>query len=273
MNARQSADGPGVTKPRTVTVVTPGASFKGVLVLPRGPWRSGAVLVSDGQAGDEDTVEAARGLAGAGHAALVIAGEAVGGDTVPFETIAERIDACLACLRAEAPAPVGRWGVVGFGVGSFPALVAGYRCRVGVAVSFYGEGPARLREVITQLIDAPRPHAAPLLFLLGGEDTAVRPADLGAIRERLEAFGMRHTFIIYPRTRGAFCRKGSPEYRAAAAEDAWARLVEALATAPRLRHRFSRKGPRTDADRGGATTESPSDGALPSRGAGPKRRG
>jgi carboxymethylenebutenolidase len=163
------------------------------------------------------------------------------GETGPEGTSAARVtrgvDAGLARLRLEATVRPPRIGVVGYGLGGYVALVAAYASQVGVAVCFYGAGPMRLRTELRRIIDQPKRHAAPMLCLIGGEDSTVRPEDLAAIHERLGAFGMRHTFIIYPRTKGHFCRVGGADYRAPEADDAWQRLVHALETAPRLRNR------------------------------------
>jgi dienelactone hydrolase len=227
---------------RVVAVASLRFCFDGFLAVPAAAaWRSAAVLVSEGPEVDEAAIDIARRLAAAGHAALAIGHDGTGKGTSAFDRIAERVDAALAYLVAESRAPVPRFGVVGFGPGGFSAIVAGYRCRAGAAVCLYGDGPLRLREELAQLIDRPKRHAARFLFLLGGEDATVKPGDVGPIRDQLEAFGMRNTFIIYPRTKGAFCRPGSPDFRAPAAQDAWLRILLALDTAPRLRHRFSRK--------------------------------
>jgi dienelactone hydrolase len=243
MHAREAAQAQTeeVVLGRVVALASVRFRFNGVLALPLATaWRSAAVLVSEGPEVDESTVDIARRLAAAGHAALAIGHDGTGRGTEAFERIAERVDAALSYLVAESRAPVPRFGVVGFGPGGFSAIVAGYRCRAGAAVCLYGDGPLRLREELAQLIDQPKRHAARFLFLLGGEDATVKPGDVGPIRDQLEAFGMRNTFIIYPRTKGAFCRPG-PDFRAPAAEDAWLRILLALDTAPRLRHRFSRK--------------------------------
>jgi carboxymethylenebutenolidase len=150
------------------------------------------------------------------------------------------VDAALAYLRAEAPRVPARFGIVGFGVGGFVALVAGYRCQIGAAVSFYGEGPMLLRSDL-DIVDGPRRHAASLLCLVGAEDKAVSPDDIAAIRGLLTGYRMQHSFVVYPRTSVDFFRPTATGYRPVVAEDAWKRLLHALETAPRPRFRFPRK--------------------------------
>jgi len=258
MNAIDSFPAPPAIVARPVTVAAPDAPIMGYFAAPKSAWRSAVVVVGHDAKVDEHAMEIARGLARAGHGALAIGAEAPPPHGATFARLAARVDAALARLRAEAPSPPARFGVVGYGAGGLSAVVAGYRCRVGAAVSFYGEGPMRLRADLTRIIDQPKRHSAPFLFLLGGEDTSVRPPDVAAIRERLDAFGMRSTFIIYPRTRGAFCHPDGRDYRPADAGDAWNRLLHALDTAPRLRHRFPPKAapvPRKAGSR--ATARSP----------------
>jgi len=215
----------------------------GFLAVPTASeWKSAVVVV--GATGlDDHVVAVCRELAVAGHGALAI--------DLPVNRLDERaslapavtrtVSAALACLRGAAPAVPPRFGVVGYGAGGLVALAAGIRCQIGAAVSFYGEGPMLLRQHLTQIIDAPKRHAAPFLCLLGSKDTDVGPQDLLAIRDRLDSFGMRHTFIVYPRTAAGFCHQNSANYRAAEANDAWSKLLHALETAPRLRHRFGAK--------------------------------
>jgi carboxymethylenebutenolidase len=238
MDPIEAAEAPSPIMARAVRLVAPGSSPRAFLAVPKGAeWRSAVVVVGDTFDVDAHASEVARRLARAGHGVLAVGHGAVGSEGALDADLVGAVNAGLARLRAEAPAPPARVGVVGYGLGGFVALVAGYRCQVGAAVSLYGAGPMRLRADLRRIIDRPKRHSAPLLCLLGVEDVAVRAEDLAAIRERLDAFGMRHTFIIYPRTRSGFCRPDGADFRPKEADDAWRRVLHALETAPRLRNR------------------------------------
>jgi dienelactone hydrolase len=246
-----------------VLVEGPNGPLRGLLATPPVPrdggWKAGVVVVPD-RSGIDPRV--CRALAAAGHGAIALdldVGD-VGG-APGLERCTASVAAALAFLRGATPTAPPRLGVIGYGAGGLVALAAGVRCQVGASVSFYGEGPTLLRARLAQIVDRPKRHAATLLCLVGGKDEGVTPADLGAIRDHLDAFGMRHTLIVYPRTRGGFCEEGAPTYRADEANDAWQKALHAIETAPRLRHRFVGKR----APVGGA--------ALPAPAPAPVRRG
>jgi len=223
---------------RSVRVAVGGVMRTGLLAMPKSePWRSAVVVVGERPTVDVGAMDAARSLAAAGHGALAIGHGEIAPEGAEVADLTRGVDAALARLRAEAPAKAPRIGVVGYGLGGFLALVAGYRCQVGAAVSVYGEGPMRLRADLRRIIDRPKRHSAPFLCLVGAEDLVVRAEDLAAIRERLDVYGMRHTFILYPRTRAGFCQVGGPDHRPIEAADAWTKILHALDTAPRLRNR------------------------------------
>lgn len=238
MTSRERAGPADTIATRNVKLTVGTASYRAFLATPAAPpWKSAVVVVGDEVALDDDMEHVARRLAAQGHGALAMGHGDTGVEGMAASQVTRWVDAGLARLRAESTVPAPRIGVVGYGRGGYVALVAAYASQVGVAVSLYGAGPMRLRAELRRIIDQPKRHAAPMLCLLGGEDATVRPEDLAVIHERLEGFGMRHTFIIYPRTRGHFGRAGSADYRAPEAADAWGRILHALETAPRLRNR------------------------------------
>jgi len=196
----------------TVVIETAFGRCGGTFARPEGEaWKSGVVVVGD--ADDDHLMTVCKDLASVGHAAIVL-----------------QLD--LAPLT------------VGFGAGGLVSLAAGYRCQIGASVSFYAEGPMRLRANLPQIFDRPKPQAAPLLCLVGALEE-VLPADLAAIRAHLGHFGMRETMVVYPRRKTGFCHPASEAYRETEAGDAWGRLLRALDTAPRQRHRFFSKSAAT----------------------------
>jgi dienelactone hydrolase len=232
---------------RRVRLSAAGEAFEAFVATPAGPWTSASIVVGENDSLDAGVMAVASDLATSGHAALAMGHASKSGSEEDLAHFVERVHAGFACLKGQALAPAPRFGVVGFGQGGALALAVGYRCRLGASVSFYGEGPAYFGAHVVAIVDHPRRQVGPFLFLFGGDDPAVRPSDLGAIQRRLDFFGMRHTFIVYPRTKGAFCRRGSPDYRESEAADAWQRLLHALETAPRPRHRFTKKTPEAPA--------------------------
>jgi carboxymethylenebutenolidase len=230
------------TREVALRVPEPHGLLRAFLAVPEGaPWKSAVIVVDDAPGIGAHISELCRALARRGHAA--VAPDLLTlrpGDAGLMSAWTTGVDAALAFLRAEAPRPPPRFGIVGFGVGGFVALSAGYRCRIGAAVSFYGDAVTRLRSDLG-ILDGPKPHAASLLCLVGAEDESVRLEDLAIVRERLAGFRMQHSFVVYPRTKSNFFFPGAREHRPAAAEDAWNRLLHVLETAPRLRYRFAKK--------------------------------
>ena len=241
---------PAQAQPTLETVLVEGLRGRcgGTFARPNGPaWKSGVVVL--GEPADRYLTTVCTKLASAGHAAI-----ALQLDLAPlteqlfltpsaFSYLAEctaAVTAALELVRAKAATPPPRWGAVGFGAGGLVSLTAGYRYQIGASVSFYAEGPVRLRANLRQIFDRPKPHAAPTLCLVGAFEE-VLPADLAAIGTQFRHFGMRETMVIYPRRKTGFCHPSSPTYREEDARDAWGRLLRALECAPRQRYRFVSK--------------------------------
>jgi carboxymethylenebutenolidase len=247
-------------RPPAIAVEGLNGSFSGRLAVPdRDAWTSAVVVVPDRSGINAHVLGACRDLALAGHAALAIDIPVSELDAPVVRSSASSsvldrctgaVDAALEFLETVGPARPNRFGVVGYGAGGVVALAAGYRCQVGAAVSFYGEGAMRLQENLKGIIERPKRHAATFLCLIGAADEDVRAPKIGELPRHFEAFGMRCNFIVYPRTKAGFCDPGDPRYRPLEARDAWGRLVQALESAARRRHRFTRNktGPRTAVD-------------------------
>jgi carboxymethylenebutenolidase len=74
-----------------------------------------------------------------------------------------------------------------------------------------------------------RDIACPMLGLFGADDGNPSPADVARIDAELDRFGVRHAFHSYEGAGHAFQNFAAPDrYRAAAAEDAWTRLLAFL---------------------------------------------
>lgn len=134
------------------------------------------------------------------------------------EVARERVTAAAAHVAEEVAAPL---AVVSFGISSQFALdLAWARPDVAALVLHYGVGtpPA-----------VGRTEAA-VLGHFGDHDDYVELDDVQALGERLSADGVRATFHAYAGARRWFAESDRPEYDADAAELAFARTREFLAT-------------------------------------------
>ena len=141
--------------------------------------------------------------------------------------------AALAHLRGRADVDPARVGVVGFCVGGFAAFLAACRLDPAVTVSFYGGGIVRARAglALEPLLDEADGIHAPLLCLFGSEDGGIPPADVAAIRGRLEGLAGGHQVVVYEGAKHAFFCDARPAYHPAAAQAAWARTLAFLGLA------------------------------------------
>jgi dienelactone hydrolase len=175
---------------------------------------------------------------------MVASADSTEASTAAPRTLALVVAAVVASQSAlcgyTASAPP-RFGIVGYGSGGIVALLAACRCQFGVAITFYGDGPRTLRANLSQILDGPKSHAARVVCFLGTEDRRVRPEDVRILRERFHACELRHSFVVYPKVADGFCRPRTLTYRGAVADDAWSKLIHALETAHRPRHRFRAK--------------------------------
>ena len=135
--------------------------------------------------------------------------------------------AALDHLRGDAGVDAWRVGLVGFCVGGFAAFLGACRLDPAATVSFYGGGIVRARpgfklEPVLEEADA---IDAPILCLFGAEDGGIPPADVEAIRQRLEERGIGSEVVVYPGARHAFFCDQRPAYHPEAAADAWRRTL------------------------------------------------
>jgi carboxymethylenebutenolidase len=141
--------------------------------------------------------------------------------------------AALAWLRARADFEPRRVGLVGFCVGGFAAFLAACRLDPAVTVSYYGGGIVRARAglALEPLLDEADGIHAPLLCLFGSEDGGIPPADVAAIRGRLEGLAGGHEVVVYEGAKHAFFCDARPAFHPAAAQAAWNRTLAFLGLA------------------------------------------
>lgn len=131
-------------------------------------------------------------------------------------------------LRGEAEVDTWRVGLVGFCVGGFAAFLGACRLDPAATVSFYGGGIVRARagmklEPVLEEADA---IDTPILCLFGSEDSGIPPADVEAIRARLEQRAIGSAVHVYEGAKHAFFCDQRPAYHPEAAADAWRRTLE-----------------------------------------------
>jgi carboxymethylenebutenolidase len=192
----------------------------------------GGVLVIHENKGLNDWVRSVAGrLAGAGYSALAIDLLSEKGGTAAFRDPAEATAALSAIapeqfthdmnsgvaeLRLQAPGQ--KIAVVGFcfGGGLVWQLLAAGALGVSAAVPFYGPLPPSL--------DFTGSKAA-VLGIYGALDTRVTGSQATA-KAALDRVGLVNDLVVEPNADHAFFNDTGPRYNAAAAADAWQRLLD-----------------------------------------------
>lgn len=113
-----------------------------------------------------------------------------------------------------------RVGVIGFCMGGQLSMyAAATNPKIGACVNFYGIHP-NVKPPFENL-------QAPILGIFAENDTMTTPAVVAELSKTLHSHGKRHEFHTYPGVGHAFFNDDRPQvYDAAAAEDAWKRVVE-----------------------------------------------
>ena len=228
-----SAQPPGMAKALPTTPI----SWTGPQGQLQGAWAQaadskGGVLVIHENKGLNDWVRSVAGrLAGAGYSALAIdllsekGGTGAFGDpaqataalgTIAPEQFTHDLNSGVAELRLRAPGQ--KVAVVGFcfGGGLVWQLLASGALGVSAAAPFYGPLP-----------DNPdfRGSKAAVLGIYAALDTRVTGSQQAA-KAALDRAGMVSELIVEPNADHAFFNDAGPRYNAAAAADAWRRLLD-----------------------------------------------
>jgi len=119
---------------------------------------------------------------------------------------------------------------IGFCLGGFVSILAALNLPHAAAVSFYGGGLVKARPglAITPLVDEFDRLNCPVLFGYGEKDTGITPADIAAVRSRLESLHKPHQIDVYPGAGHGFVCDDRPAYQPQAAEVAWIRIMRWL---------------------------------------------
>lgn len=113
-----------------------------------------------------------------------------------------------------------RTGILGWGFGGTWAANTAMQLGDGVdaTVVFYGQ--------VTSDEDKLRTMSAPLLGLFGAKDRVVSAESVQALEEALQRIRSDYEMQVYSDAKGGFANPSSNNYNAAAADDAWSRMLE-----------------------------------------------
>lgn len=152
------------------------------------------------------------------------------------EGVAADTEAALALGAARGAAGVRAFA--GFSLGGHLGVLAATRLPLDLVVSCYGgwtlDGGIPLAEPEPPLMPegaaAIAGHGTALLVLVGGQDFLISADERRRMGQRLDAAGVRHELVDYPRAaHGFLCEDRPAGYDADAAGDAWDRILKALA--------------------------------------------
>lgn len=227
-----AASGPGMGLPtEAITFEGPNGPLQGAFAAAENP--RGAVLVIHENRGLNDHIRTVVGrFAAAGFTAIgldllseeggsalfseaEVPGQLSGVSMSAPGRFVQDMQACLDELERRAPGA--KLGAVGFcfGGGMMWQLIASGDPRLAAAAPFYGTPPANA--------DFTSSNAAVLAFY--GENDARVNATRDAATAALEAAGLTHEVVTEPGANHAFFNDTGANYNAAAASDAWARVL------------------------------------------------
>jgi carboxymethylenebutenolidase len=194
--------------------------------------RRGVLVIHENKGLNDWVLSVAERFAGAGYSALAIDLLSEEGGTGHFSDPAQATaalaavsgDRFIADLNSgveelQTRVPGGKIAVVGFcfGGGLVWQLLASHNARLSAAVPFYGPLPDNA--------DFSGDKATAVLAFYGALDKRVTASEPAA-RAALERAGLIHDIVIEPDADHAFFNDAGPRYNAAAAEDAWRRVLE-----------------------------------------------
>lgn len=151
-----------------------------------------------------------------------------------YDAIVGDVRATIDHLEALPSVKRGAIGMTGFCMGGFITFLAACRLPLRAAAPFYGGGIGR-----NMMPSERRPHppieeaqgiGAKMVVFYGEKDAFIPPDEVALVKERLAALGKDAEVIVYPGAdHGFFCEE-RPSYHAAAAQDAWKRLLRLFET-------------------------------------------
>ena len=151
--------------------------------------------------------------------------------TLADDKIVKDMGAAISYLQHHPAVRGDRIGVTGFCMGGrVTFLTACLNPAVKAAVPFYGGGIGSVMQPSERTPKAPLEYAdkltAPLLLFFGGDDSFIPLDEVERIKTRLAALQKTAETVVYPGApHGFFCEQRD-SYRAAAAGDAWTRMLK-----------------------------------------------
>jgi carboxymethylenebutenolidase len=122
--------------------------------------------------------------------------------------------------------------IVGFSAGGHIAYLAATQFDLAAAVVLYGgwlpTGDIALSQPEPTVTLTPGIRG-PLLYLVGGADAVISPAEREQIRRALDDAHIRHELHVYPDVAHAFFWEGTENFNRDARDDAWQRITQLLA--------------------------------------------
>ena len=146
--------------------------------------------------------------------------------SIPSEQVMSDLDACVIHAKSTGKADAKRLAVTGFCWGGFVTwMYAAHQPALKAAVSWYGPD-RKITELVPQNPgDVMAELKCPVLAFYGAKDPFI-PQDTGPKREEAcKAAGKVCEYTIFPDAEHGFNADYRPSYNAAAAKDAWARML------------------------------------------------
>jgi carboxymethylenebutenolidase len=229
-----SVEGPGAK----LALPTEPITWSGPRGQLQGAWaqahnaRRGVLVIHENKGLNDWVRSVAERFAGAGYSALAIDLLSEEGGTGQFDDPAKATAALAAAPQDRFIAdlnsgiqelqnrvPGGKIAVTGFcfGGGLVWQLLASHTARLSAAVPFYGPLPDNP--------DFSGDNATAVLAFYGALDKRVTDSEPAA-KAALERAGLIHDIVVEPDADHAFFNNTGPRYNAAAADDAWRRVLE-----------------------------------------------
>ena len=118
-------------------------------------------------------------------------------------------------------------GIVGFCFGGRVTFLVASQCALGAAVGFYGGGIVTARfPQFPALVDRAPTIATPWLGLFGDLDESIPVDDVERLGQALTAAPVDAAVVRYADAEHGFNCDARPSYNAAAAADAWSRMLD-----------------------------------------------
>ena len=146
---------------------------------------------------------------------------------VPTAQVMSDLDATVAFAKASGKADTAKLAVTGFCWGGFATwMYAAHNPGLKAAVAWYGTDRQVTPLTPKNPLDIAAELKAPVLALYGGEDKSIPLETIEKRQAACKAAGKTCEFKVYPDTPHGFNADYRPTYRAEAAKDGWAKMLD-----------------------------------------------